>query len=149
MAGTGVIRRQRNPNPLLRHCDRGNAAWLSRCSGEYAMSPPFSPAAPSAAIPAAVRMTVFQNRFAQTKTEQLVDLDGLCSSVRTTSAASKRELPLLKLATFGDLRTKKNSLRSDDNLLLIFGIEADYDAERISFADACLILREAGIAALI
>jgi putative DNA primase/helicase len=98
--------------------------------------------------PHAVRLTVFQDRFARTKTEELIDLAGLCTSVRTTSARAKGKLPLLKLATFGDLRSSKDSLRHNANVLAISGIEADYDGERVCFEDACTILSEASVAAL-
>jgi hypothetical protein len=99
-------------------------------------------------ILAAVRLTVFQDRFARSKTEELIDLAGLCTFVRTTSARAKGKLPLLKLATFGDLRSDKDSLRHNANVLAICGLEADYDGERVSFEDACSILSEARVAAL-
>jgi hypothetical protein len=106
------------------------------------------PGVPQPDILAAVRLTVFQDRFARSKTEKLIDLAGLCASVSTTSARAKGKLPLLKLATFGDLRSDKDSLRHNANVLAISGIEADYDGERVSFEGACTILAEAGVAAL-
>jgi hypothetical protein len=95
-----------------------------------------------------VRITTFVDRFATIKHEQPIDLAALRKTIQTTSAHAKDKLPLLKLATFGDLRTPKSSLRSNDNMQTITGIEVDYDAERVTFEDACAILAEAGVLAL-
>ena len=78
-------------------------------------------------------MTVFVDRFAQTKREELVDLPGLSRKLIATNARSKYKLPLLKLATFGDFRTSYDCPRSDANVSALTGIEADYDGERASF----------------
>ena len=88
---------------------------------------------PDATATVAVRMTVFVDRFAQTKHEELVDLPALSRKLRATNAGSKHKLPLLKLATFGDFRTSYDCLRSDANVSALTGIEADYDGERVSF----------------
>jgi hypothetical protein len=63
--------------------------------------------------------------------------------------ASKEACPLFKLASFGNNRTIKGSLRSDDNLDQIFGVEADYDGGRCSVEDAGDMLARVGIEALI
>ncbi|MCX7168617.1 MAG: phage/plasmid primase, P4 family [Rhodocyclales bacterium] len=63
--------------------------------------------------------------------------------------ASKEDCPLLKLATFGDKRTGKNCLRSDGNMLAVFGIEGDYDGEEVSVDEATARLAKHGIEALI
>jgi hypothetical protein len=97
----------------------------------------------------AVRMTVFVDRFAQTKREELVDLPALSRKLRATDARSKHKLPLLKLATFGDFRTSYDCLRSDANVSALTGIEGDYDGERVSFDDACSTLTEARVVALL
>lgn len=68
---------------------------------------------------------------------------------RTTSADTKHNLPWLKLAKFGDARTDKNSLRHNDNILVIGGIEGDADNGQVSFEAAVQLLRAAGIAALV
>lgn len=90
-------------------------------------------------------VTFFENYAAGTKTEQLVALYDLARRIETTTAAAKDRLPWLKLARFGDRRTDKNSLRWDGNMLAISGVEADYDAERISFDEAVEKLGAAGI----
>ncbi len=63
---------------------------------------------------------------------------------------SKQGCPLLKLATFGDVRSAKgNSLRSDANMLEVFGIEGDYDGEQMAIEEGANMLRSAGVAALL
>lgn len=64
-------------------------------------------------------------------------------------ASSKEDLPLLKLATFGDNRTDKGCLRHNENVLSISGIEGDYDAGDISPEEAEARLQTAGVAGLI
>jgi hypothetical protein len=58
-----------------------------------------------------------------------------------TRALVKEGLPLIKLATFGSLRTRKGSLRNDENVLAVYGVEVDYDGEVVPFAEACNRLR--------
>uniref|UniRef100_UPI00404877CE VapE domain-containing protein n=1 Tax=Yoonia sp. TaxID=2212373 RepID=UPI00404877CE len=65
------------------------------------------------------------------------------------TAPAKSDLPLVKLGTFGDVRTEKGSLRHDANLLSVSGVEGDYDAGAVSPQDAANRLRQAGMAALI
>ena len=69
--------------------------------------------------------------------------------VLTTSADKKEDLPLLKLAKFGDKRSDKNCLRSNENVLAISGIEFDYDGEVVSFDDALALIRQARLTALL
>ena len=57
---------------------------------------------------------------------------------------SKHAMPLLKLATFGDLRTAKGALRHDANVIEITGIEADYDGEQVA-PDAALERLDAAV----
>ncbi len=61
---------------------------------------------------------------------------------------SKGQLPLVKLATFGDKKTERGSLRSDDNLLTVTGVEGDYDGEQVPIEDAAAMLTRAGIEAV-
>jgi putative DNA primase/helicase len=63
--------------------------------------------------------------------------------------ATKAAMPLIKLATFGDVRTKKQSLRHNSNLVAVYGIEGDYDGEQISIEDAAARLTAAGIEAVL
>jgi hypothetical protein len=70
--------------------------------------------------------------------------------IRTAPAAAEKDkLALLKAARFGEMRTDKGSLRHDANVLEVFGIEGDYDGERIPMSQAAEALSNAGIAALL
>ena len=61
----------------------------------------------------------------------------------------KANMPLVKLARFGGVRTDKGSLRHDANVLAIDGIEGDYDAGELSIADAATLLADTGIVAML
>jgi putative DNA primase/helicase len=61
----------------------------------------------------------------------------------------KKELPLLKLAGFGDKLNDEGSLRWNDNVNSIEGIELDYDKEKISFEEAVAILERERLRTLI
>lgn len=93
-------------------------------------------------------VTFFENFAASSKREELWSLDALARHIARTTATEKRKLPWLKLAIFGDQRTDKNSLRHDSNVLDVTGLEADYDAETMSFDDAVETVTKAGILAL-
>ncbi len=66
-----------------------------------------------------------------------------------TLAASKGELPFLKIARFGNARTPKGCLRHDANVTEIGGIEGDHDAGTMAPEQARDLCRAAGVAALI
>lgn len=61
--------------------------------------------------------------------------------------ARKKHCPLLKLAGFGSNRTANGSLRHDDNMVEIYGVEGDYDDEEVSIEQAAAMLEQAGIEA--
>lgn len=91
--------------------------------------------------------------FADVKAQRIepnhLSLRQLQDRLNSTTARDKAALPLVKLATFGDAKTDKGSLRHDANLLRVSGVEGDYDAGAVSPQDAAERLRQAGIAALI
>lgn len=94
-------------------------------------------------------LTIFKDVFAKTKVEREVTFDGLAKLISKTSAATKEKLPLLKLAMFGTKRSDKGSLREDDNVLAISGIELDYDGKEIPFAEAVATLESNGLTAVV
>lgn len=94
-------------------------------------------------------VTFFRDYAAQSKRANEQSLRALIPMLRDTTAPSKAELPWLKLATFGDVRTVRGSLRHDENITAVTGIEADYDGEAITVDRARQILANAGIAAII
>ena len=94
-------------------------------------------------------LTVFPNLYAKTMRETEGSLDKIARSIRKVTATSKQELPLLKLATFGDKRSPKGSLRRDGNVVAVTGVEGDYDGEVVSPEDARDKLAGAGVEALV
>lgn len=110
---------------------------------------PGADAAPASALDAPLKVTFFRNHQASTKEEATTTLRGLLPRLRDTVAASKANLPWLKLATFGGARSPRGSLRNDGNVLEVHGIEADYDGEQITLDRARQIIAQAGIAAIL
>lgn len=100
-------------------------------------------------LDAPITVTRFSNVHAKRLSTDALSLRTLASVIRRMRADSKAALPLLKLATFGDKRTDKGSLRHDGNLIAVHGIEGDYDDGRISPAEATQMLKAANVAALV
>lgn len=94
-------------------------------------------------------VTVFPDVKAQRKEELRLPLAELASWIGERDANSKHALPLLKLATFGDTRSEGNSLRWDNNVLAVTGIEGDYDGEAVSPEAARDRLAQAGVEGLV
>lgn len=94
-------------------------------------------------------VTLWKDRHGLVKTEGNETMRALMVRIVTTAAPAKDKLPLLKLARFGDQRTDKGSLRHNDNVLTISGVEADYDGERVSFDRTVEIARQAGLRCLV
>src|SRR5262249_96576 len=72
-----------------------------------------------------VSVTFFPDFAARTKREETMTLTAIAEIIQTTAAPEKGRLPWLKMAKFGGLRSPKNSLRHDDNVIRISGVEAD------------------------
>jgi hypothetical protein len=87
-------------------------------------------------------VTFFPDERAQSLTTKDVTLGELHAMILATTAEKKADLPLIKLGTFGDERTKKGSLRHDVNVESITGIEVDYDDEAVPFDQAINVLRQ-------
>jgi hypothetical protein len=94
-------------------------------------------------------VTLFSDHAARNKRQLVVTIDELAALIRDTSAPAKDRLPWLKLARFGNARSKHGSLRNNDNLIAITGIEADYDAEGIGFDQAVETAEKAGLRAIL
>jgi hypothetical protein len=62
-----------------------------------------------------------------------------------TVKPSKKQLPLIKMGAFGNQRTEKGSLRSDENLISVTGVEGDYDAGLMTMQEAAEKLQAAEI----
>lgn len=96
-----------------------------------------------------IAFTFFDNFAATTKREELYTLRGIAPRIRTVTKGEKSKLPWLKAAIFGDLRTEKNSLRHDANVIAVTGCEADYDENEMTFDEALERLEKQGVASLI
>ena len=94
-------------------------------------------------------VTFFKDHFAVEARTERYTTRALAERIRAITKARKHDLPWLKLASFGDRRTDKNSLRNDANVLAISGIEADYDGETLTFDEAHAKLEQQGIAAIL
>lgn len=82
-------------------------------------------------------VSIFRNRSGRNiEPENDITLEELAKLIDETSAKTKDNLPWLKLASFGNKRTDNHSLRHDANVREIYGIELDYDDEKIPFDDA-------------
>jgi len=97
----------------------------------------------------AIVVTFFSSFGATKKREIETTIDALAPRIRAAGALTKGALPWLKLARFGDHRTEKNSLRNNDNVVFVSGIEADYDHGITTVDDALTILRNARICAMV
>lgn len=96
-----------------------------------------------------IGLTFFQSYAASKKVEATLTLQALAKRIEQETAPAKDGLPWLKLGRFGDIRTDKNSLRHDANMLSISGVEADYDGEKIPVDDAVEVLTKAGIQSIV
>jgi hypothetical protein len=75
------------------------------------------------------------------------DIVGMVTSPKV--ATVKHELPLIKLATFGTIKTEKGSRRHDANVIKVSGLELDYDGGKVPLAEAAARLRAAGVEAVL
>ena len=97
----------------------------------------------------AIGITFFYGAGASRKTETALTVCALADRIASETAAEKSRLGWLKLARFGEIRTEKNSLRHDANVLTISGVEGDYDDESITFEEAVEIATKAGLHAIL
>lgn len=134
---------------------RSGDSVLLQSNQSYA-EPPDRPvseyhSSPSAASPLdrEITLTRFNDAGARRAFRHLVPLRGLAPKIVERRAERKDRLPWLKLATFGDVPSRKGSLRHNGNVTAIDGIEGDHDAGTLTPAEAAQRLQQAGIAALI
>jgi hypothetical protein len=97
-----------------------------------------------------LKITRFDDVFAKKATLSEISWNDLCNQVENPQVYyQKKSMPLIKMATFGDIRTDQDSLRHDSNLLKVYGIEGDYDAEQVPMAEAAKLLEKRGITAVL
>jgi hypothetical protein len=99
-------------------------------------------------------VTIFDDVFAKSCRGEDMAVDELAELIKNTRAPKKSDLPLLKFARFGPLRTPTTpaggggSLRHDANVTMTSGVEGDYDGETMPLAEAVTRLEGTGIAFL-
>lgn len=96
-----------------------------------------------------ITVTLFADQFARKKEMHQWTLAEMRDVVVNTSAPTKKDLPWLKLATFGSKKTPKGSFRHDENVVSVSGFELDYDAKLVSLDEAVAKLIELGIRSLV
>ena len=94
-------------------------------------------------------ITFFANAAATRFSAERMTLPALRERILKTSASAKERLPWLKLGKFGSKRSNKRSLRHNDNVIEISGVEVDYDGEVVTLDEAVRILEKAGLRALV
>jgi primase-like protein len=94
-------------------------------------------------------VTFFDNQAAKFKRESDMTLEMLRELILSTTAPKKFKLPWLKLAKFGDAKTENDCLRHNANVAHVSGVELDYDAKKMAFADAVSILKSRKIESLV
>ena len=101
------------------------------------------------ALSTKIVLTLFKDLAARSKKEFTWTLSELADEIEQIEVNEKKDLPLLKLATFGNDKTDKGSYRHNANMMTISGIEGDYDLEKISPKEAAAIFKKANIACLL
>lgn len=97
-----------------------------------------------------MRITIFEDAGGVRATPYMVEWSNIVAQCQSTGEyPSKQACPLIKLATFGEQRTERGSLRHTANLLFVSGVELDYDGESLTVSAAADVLRLAGIRCLI
>lgn len=91
-------------------------------------------------------ITMFDDVFAATKKEFEVTWDQVVSRIEDPKVWRKKEvMPLIKLASFGDQKTDQDSYRHDSNVIEVYGVEGDYDDEKVSMEEAAKMLEQKGV----
>jgi predicted P-loop ATPase len=96
-----------------------------------------------------ISFTFFKDEFANSMTVKAVTLPELHDLIMSTTGPTKSALPWLKGARFGDKRTKKSSLRHDENVVGFDLIELDYDQGVMSFDEAVSTVKAMNVRALV
>src|SRR5271157_3236261 len=99
-----------------------------------------------------ITLTRFLSPAADRKQEDKITLRDLAHNIVKMRRATKAKLHWLKLGSFGDVpnpETDSGSLRYDNNLQSVSGVEGDYDAGKMTPEEAAAKLQQADVAALI
>ena len=104
---------------------------------------------PAGLLAQRLQLTIFPNLGAKRLSLHDTTLLEFADVLRNARAPTKEQLQLVSLCTFGRLRSAERSLRHDQNVIQVAGVVGDYDAERVTLAEAEAALRQADICALL
>ena len=128
----------------------GNGPQLSNESHSQADSTTPDPdGQPRSALDLNLTVTTFRDVKARESRETRTTLRAFAETIESRRATRKADLPLLKLATFGDARSDRGAIRHDGNLVAVHGVEVEHDAGTMTVEDAEAALQEWGVAGLI
>jgi hypothetical protein len=96
-----------------------------------------------------IEITIFRDEKGFSLRAEELSLVELRDLILQTTAAAKDDLPFLKLATFGTKHSGGGSLRNNENVIRVSGIELDYDAKKMGFAEGAEKFRAMNIKGLI
>lgn len=96
-----------------------------------------------------IHVTVWKSAGASSAGGGSTTMRSLAKAIQERKAPSKEQLYWLKLGRFGDRATVNGSLRNNDNLIEIEGLEGDYDNKVVSFETAVEVAEKAGLACII
>lgn len=98
--------------------------------------------------PAPLTWSEISDKFGSTITTHTGTWPELIERLRDVGTFSDKDhCPWFKFATFGNKRTVKNSLRNNENVVVVSGLEADYDGEVMSMEEAAALLKKHNIRA--
>jgi len=117
-------------------------------SEESDFEPKLSPGTSSDIGTRTVTVTFFPDKLAQNQRSAALTLPQLAKQIRQQTGPSKVALPWLKLARFGNTRSRRGCLRTNANTDEITGIEVEHDKGEIAFDTAIATLRTASLRAL-
>lgn len=97
-----------------------------------------------------MKWTMFRSAAAMQREEKEQSTQELFEYLQTAGPfEGKTACPWIKLATFGNMRTGKNSLRHNANVMSVTGVEGDYDGGEMSPEDAVAMLEKHQIRAIV
>jgi hypothetical protein len=101
-------------------------------------------------MPHEIYWTEFRDAAASSKQERCQDWAELVEHLkRAPTFPSKQACPWLKLARFGSSRSHGGSLRNNNNVAEVFGVEGDYDGGAMSVSQAVQMLERAHVKAVV
>lgn len=107
-------------------------------------------APPDRLPPMRLKFTYWPSVSATTKREITLPWAEMPDFIRRVGTQQmKKACPLVKLAVFGDIRTSAGSLRHDNNVLAVTGVELDYDGKQMPLAEALERLERHQVKALL